>query len=54
MLVLPKMATECLPAEAHHSSRNTFETLDFLLHTVGKQRAAAPRLTMSATPLLDR
>jgi hypothetical protein len=54
MLVLAKMATECLPAEPHHSSHNIFETLDFLLRTRGKQGAAAPRLTMSAIPLLDR
>jgi hypothetical protein len=48
------MATECLPAEPHHISHNTFEKLDFLLRTVGKQRAAAPRLTMRAIPLLER
>ena len=53
MLVLPKMTMEYLPAEPHHSSHNSFETLDFLLRTVGKQQAAAARLTMSAIPLLD-
>jgi hypothetical protein len=54
MLVLAKMATQCLPAKPHHSSRNTFEMLDLVLRTVGKQPATAPRLTMSAIPLLDR
>jgi hypothetical protein len=54
MLVLPKMATEYPPAEPHHSSHNSFETLDFFLRTVGRQRAAAARLTMNAIPLLDR
>jgi hypothetical protein len=53
MAVLPQMAAEC-PPKPHHSSHNTFETLDFFLRTVGKTRAAAARLTMSAIPLLDR
>ena len=54
MLVLPKMAMECLPPEPRHRSHNTFETLDFLLRTVGKQRAAAPRPLMRAIQLLER
>ena len=54
MPVLPKMAKERPAAEPHHSSHNSFETPDIVLRTVGKQRSAASRLTMSAIPLLGR